>query len=122
MPVGSVSRKQQKQQTVSRVFFNVHGSFSPDQDRKSVVCEPKGKLGQGAEALLHFATHQIIHSCKSQTAEMKPSGLSVAAGFSVQKAHSSENEKVNVFLGFFSTRKLYWFQHSQAADTVLPVR
>lgn len=86
-----------------------------------MVCEPKGKLGQGAEALLHFATHQIIHSCKSQTAEMKPSGLSVAAGFSVQKAHSSEI-KSECFFVFFPTRKLYWFQHSQAADTVLPVR
>lgn len=116
-----MSRTQQKQQTVS-LFFNVHGSFSPDQDRKSVVREPKGKLGQGAEALLHFATHQIIHSCKSQTAETKPSGLSVAVGFSVQKAQSSEIKSECVVFFFFFHEKLSWFQHSQTADTVLPVR
>lgn len=65
-------------------MYSVH--FLQIRAGRVVVCELRGKLGQGAEALLHFATHQIIHSCKSQTAEKKPSGLSDAAGFSVQKA------------------------------------
>lgn len=68
-----------------------------------MVFELRAKLGQGAEALLHFATHQIIHGCKSQTAEKKPSGLSDAAGFSVQKA---EGPVIKSELHFFFSKKL----------------
>lgn len=46
------------------------------------MCEPKGKLGQCCETVIHSATHQIIHNCKSQTAEMKLLDLSVMVGYS----------------------------------------
>lgn len=50
-----------------------------------VLCEPKGKLGQRCETVIHSATHQIIHNCKSQTAEMKLLDLSVMVGYNMAK-------------------------------------